>query len=167
MGFQTQVNINPASGVVGDFASDNPRHTLLAGKAQHKVGAGSNVVIGSFAEVDAKTGLTVATLTGKNPLGFVGRRSNMGVITTWLAESSLALNQGQPVTLYDSGDFYVALAGATYGQEIKVDTTGAISTSGTIDTGFKVAVPTDSSGLAVITRNILITTTTTTVGGPS
>lgn len=150
---------------MGDFASDNPRHTLLAGKAQHKVGAGSTVIISNFAEVDPTTGLTVATLTGKNPLGFVGRRSNMGVITTWLAENSLALNQGQPVTLYDSGDFYVALAGATYGQEIKVDTTGAISASGTINTGYKVAVPTDSSGLAVITRNILITTTSGTSGG--
>lgn len=150
MGFQTQVNITPASGVEGDFASDNPRHTLLAGKKQHRVGT-AGVLIGGFAEVDPTTGLTVATLTGSNPIGFVGRRSNMGVITNYLASASMQLQAGQGVTLYDSGDFYVKLAGAKYGDAIKVDTTGAISASGTIDTPFKVAVPTDSSGLAVIT----------------
>lgn len=150
MALQKQVNIGLSSGVEGDFASTNPRHTLLAGKAQHRVGS-TPVLVGGFAEIDASTGLTVSTLTGKNPIGFVGLRDNIGVIVTWLADSTLQVQPGQGLTLFDKGDFYVRLAGANYGDAVTCDATGKIVSGGAIATPFKVAVPTDSSGLAVIT----------------
>lgn len=146
MGVQTRVGRNLATGIVGNFATSNPRHSLVAGVFQHRVGE-AGVLIGGFAEVDATTGLTVQPLTGKNPIGFVGRESNQALT------SSLQLVQGQGVSLYDGGDFFVKLDTATaYGDVIKCDTTGKITADGTIETPFKVAVPTDESGLTVITR---------------
>lgn len=153
MGLQKQVGLNQATGVVGDFATSNPYHTLVASVFQHRVGPDAGVLVGGFAEVDPSTGKTVQPLTGKNPIGFVGRASNIAVSTSWLQGASLALQKGQGVTLYDGGDFFVQVKGnLAAGAAVMCDTTGAISTSGTIATPFKVAVSSDESGLTLITK---------------
>ena len=112
---------------------------------QHRVGAGG-AVVGQFAEIDPSTGLTVQPLTGKNPIGFVGRESNLAY------DSTMNLTVGQGINLYDGGDFFAVATGFNVGDAVKVDTTGAINSSGTIATTFKVAVANDESGLSIITR---------------
>lgn len=145
MGRQKQINANMATGIVGNFASCLPYHNLLAGLMQHRVGE-KGTMIGGFAEVDATTGLTVQPLTGKNPIGFVGRESNQAF------GAGLEMVKGQGITLYDAGDFFVDLPNSKAGDVVKCDETGKITADGTIETPFKVAVPTDESGLTIITR---------------
>ena len=145
MGVQKRVGKNLATGVVGNFATSNPYHNLVAGVMQHRVGAGG-AVVGQFAEIDPSTGLTVQPLTGKNPIGCVGRESNLAY------DSTMNLTVGQGINLYDGGDFFAVATGFNVGDAVKVDTTGAINSSGTIATTFKVAVANDESGLSIITR---------------
>ena len=72
--FPTQVNVQPAIGVSGDFASVNPRATVLATTGGLQAGT-AGVTIGRFAYVDAAA--TVATNYNQGaakPAGFVARR---------------------------------------------------------------------------------------------
>lgn len=111
MGFQTQVNANPAPAVAGDFASANPRATVLAGPGGLIAGAGG-VTVGKFAWVD-DDGVTVfnhGTAT-RAPDGFV-HREQQALISTYLAESSNIIPEGFPVTLHNEGDFWARLTGS-------------------------------------------------------
>lgn len=113
MGFQTQVNINQAPAVAGDFASANPRATALAGAGALVAGAGG-VVVGRFAWIDETDGVTVNSFgrfTGA-PSGFV-HREQQALITTYLAESGNAIPAGFPVTLHNEGDFFATVGGST------------------------------------------------------
>lgn len=158
MPLQKQVNIAIALGVAGDFASQNPYHTLLAGRAQYRVGA-TPVLIGTFAEVDTTTGLAVNAVSGTKPFGFVGRQSNNAIITQWMGSSSMQLQPGYAITLYDGGDFYIQIAAATVtGQNVFASTTdGSIATAtgdtlaGHVLTKFKVAIGAGANELATIT----------------
>lgn len=143
MGFQTSVNLQQAPAVAGDFASANPRASLLAGEAAIVAGT-SGVTVGRFAWV----GNGVASNAGATkPNGLVARE-NQSVITTWLADGSNVIPKGLPVTLYVAGDFWVkTLSNASIGQkvfaslstgEVKTDTAGA-TVSGYIETNWVVA----------------------------
>ena len=146
MGLQKRINAQNATGVAGNFATCNPAHTLVAGLMQHRVGDGG-AVIANFAEIDPSTGLTVQPLTGKNPIGFVGRESNQAI------GSTMNMVKGQGITLHDGGDFFVAgFDGAKVNDPVKCDETGKITADGTISTTFKVATQADESGLLIITR---------------
>ena len=112
MALQKQVNIAVATGVAGDFASQNPYYTLLAGKKDFRVGA-TVVKVGTFAEVDTTTGLATNAVSGTKPFGFVGRQSNNAVITAWMGSSSMDLQPGYGITLYNKGDFYIQIAAPT------------------------------------------------------
>lgn len=159
MALQKQVNIAIGLGVAGDFASQNPYHTLLAGRTQFRVGA-SVVKVATFAEADTTTGLVTNAVSGTKPFGFVGRQSNPAQIVNWLGESSMDLQPGFGITLYDKGDFYVQIATATAtGENVFANTTtGAVATAaadtlaGHTPTGFKVAIGADANGLTVITK---------------
>lgn len=123
MGFQTQVNANPAPAVAGDFASSNPRATVLAGPGGLVAGAGG-VTVGKFAWVD-DDGVTVynhGTAT-RAPDGFV-HREQQALISQYLAEASNVIPEGFPVVLHNQGDFWAKLAGsnaATRGAAIYAD----------------------------------------------
>lgn len=109
-GFQKQVNLTPAPAVAGDFASSNPRATVLAGPGGLVAGAGG-VTVGKFAWVD--TDGTTARSRGtaaKAPSGFV-HREQQGLITAYLGESSMNVPVGFPVTLHNEGDFWAINAG--------------------------------------------------------
>jgi len=112
MGFQTRVNSQQAPAVAGDFASSNPRATVIAPEAGFVAGAGG-VVVGKFAWVDAD-GRTVHSYGSAPaaPDGFVHREEN-ALITTYLGESSNVIPVGFPVVLHRSGDFYSLVEGAT------------------------------------------------------
>lgn len=158
MALQKQVNIAIGLGVKGDFASQNPYHTLLAGRTQFRVGA-TPVLIGQFAEVDTTTGLATSAVSGTKPFGFVGRQSNNAIITQWMSSSSMQLQSGYEITLYDGGDFYIQIADATVvGQNVFASTTdGSIKTAtgdtlaGHVLTKFKVAIGAGANELATIT----------------
>lgn len=110
MGFQKQVNLTPAPAVAGDFASSNPRASVLAGPNGLVAGAGG-VTVGKFAWVDAD-GITVRSrgTAAKAPSGFV-HREQQALIVNYLAESSMNVPVGFPVTLHNEGDFWAVNAG--------------------------------------------------------
>lgn len=109
--FPSQVNVVPAVGVAGDFASVNPRVSVVNGPGALVAGT-NGVLIGRFAWADANN-LTVSNAgTGGAPTGFVAR-AQQGLITQFLQESSMQIPAGLPVTLYSTGDYWVKNDGAS------------------------------------------------------
>lgn len=129
MGFQRTVNTSPAPGVWGDWASRNPRATFDAGPGG--LVAGSNtvidpiigtalqgVVVGRFgwatpSPADPDGGPTLVNNTGVGqPTGFV-HREEQGLITSYLADSTMVVPQGFGVVLTVAGDVWAKNEGAT------------------------------------------------------
>lgn len=110
-GFQRQVNLTPAPAVAGDFASSNPRTTVLAGPNGLIAGVGG-VNVGKFAWVNSD-GITVQSygLAPNAPNGFI-HREQQALIQNYLAESGVNIPHGFPVTLHNNGDFWALLTGA-------------------------------------------------------
>lgn len=131
MPFQSTINVNPAPAIEGDFASANPRHTLLAGDSQFVAGPGG-LTIGRFAWANSVTNYANNYNNGGALVGFV-HRNQPAVITTWLGEASLVVTQGLEVTLFDGGDYWAKFAaGATIGQKVYANTaTGAVTAAAT------------------------------------
>ena len=126
-GFQQTVNITPAPAVAGDFASANPNASVVAGPGAFVAGSGG-ANVGAFGWADT-SGLVTNAGSGV-PTGFIHRDTN-ALITTWLAQASMNIPAGQPVTLMSAGDFFaVTLTAATVGQKVF-----AGNTDGTIKTG--------------------------------
>lgn len=118
MGFQTTVNTNPAPAIEGDFASANPRASMLAGEGELKAGP-SGVIVGRFARAAIATGIVTNGQPGVNSrIGFV-HRAQPSLITAWLGESSMTIPAGLEVVLHVAGDFWARFAaGATVGQKV-------------------------------------------------
>lgn len=129
MGFQTQVNITPAPAVEGDFASANPRASVVAGPGALVAGA-DGVTVGRFAWADANG--VVSNSGAGVPTGFV-HRDMQALITEWLGEASMVIPQGLMVTLHNQGDFWARTStAAVIGQKVYANfATGAISTGPT------------------------------------
>lgn len=144
MPFQKQVKINPALAVEGDFASINPRATVLAGEGT-LVSGEDGVSIACFAWI-ADDG-TVSNVGSAAPDGFVSRTANRAYIQMILDESTMIINRGLPITLHNEGDYFARFAaGATKGQKVfasntdgslVADAAGA-TVSGATETKFKV-----------------------------
>lgn len=164
MTFQTQVYINPAQAVAGDFASSNPMIYKLSGTGLC-VADSSGVTVGHFAVLN--TNGTVTSVPGAAPssntrIGFVHREMNAQIVT-YLAESSMVIYPGQPVSLFGKGDFWVkadAISGTpSRGTSILWDTTtGLISVGGTatatlIDTGYVLISESATAGQLVAISN--------------
>lgn len=111
MPFQTQVNYVPAPAVAGDFASVNPRATVLAGPNALVAGP-AGVTVGLFAWYDTATASIVSNAGAGAPNGFV-HNDHQALITTYLAEVSYVIPGGFPVTLFDAGDFWIKNNGTT------------------------------------------------------
>lgn len=111
MSFQKTVNSQQAPAVAGDFASANPRASVLAGEGGLVAGPGG-VTVGKFAWIDddGKTVYNHGTAT-RVPDGFV-HRDQQALITTYLAEGSNVIPEGFPVTLCSRGEFFAKLTGA-------------------------------------------------------
>lgn len=116
MGFQTQVYTQQAAAVVGDFASSNPRYSVVSHEGTLIAGS-SGVTVARFAWANS-SGQVANTGTGK-PTGFVHRRQGSALITTYLAETSNLIPQGFEVTLMATGDYWatVTVGTATVGQK--------------------------------------------------
>lgn len=156
MGFQKHVNIYPAMGVAGDFASNNPIFSLVAGEGQLKAGE-DGVTVGVFAYADLTTGLVSNKYVEGTRVGFVPRSLNMPILG-YNEEASLVIPQGREITLIATGDFIVNLEAGNVGDAIiasKEDgtITAVADAEGAdgIDTGYVLAtVP--ANGLAKITK---------------
>jgi hypothetical protein len=133
MGFQRLVNTSPAPGVVGDWASRNPRATFDAGPGGLVAGNGiqvdpsgglspnpslAGVVVGRFAwatssPADPDGGPTQVNNFGLGaPTGFV-HREEQALITAYLADSTMIIPQGFGVVLMIAGDVWVKNEGTT------------------------------------------------------
>lgn len=122
--FPSTVNQNQAPAVVGDFASQNPRASLLAGQGA-LVAPASGLIVGNFAFVThASVGTSVSQAWASgNEVGFLAREEQ-ALISAYLAGDSLVVPQGFMVTLYTEGDFYAKFpGGATAGQTVYADET--------------------------------------------
>lgn len=136
-GFQTQVNLTPAAAVAGDFASANPRASVLAGPGGLVAGVGG-VTVGRFAwvDVDGNTVLSRGT-QATAPSGFV-HREQQALIQDYLAESSMNVPQGFAVTLHNEGDFWALNTGpiaATVGAGVYATYADGSITIGSAATG--------------------------------
>lgn len=132
MGFPRQVNQYPAPAVAGDFASANPRASVLAGEGALICGL-NGVTVGRFAWVGAD-GITTSNAGVGKPAGFV-HREQQGLITVFLAEVTNLVPRGLPITLHWSGDFWAkndGAAAATTGQKVYANSaTGQATTAAT------------------------------------
>jgi hypothetical protein len=165
--FPTSVNSLQAPAVRGDFASQNPRASVLAGQGALVAPVGG-LIVGNFAFVTGATasaGETVSqSYTSGTQIGFLAREEQ-GLISTYLAGDSLVVPQGFMVTLYDEGEFFAYFGnGVTPGSTVYADEstgapTTAASTSVTGEVGF-----TGTGSLATVSTVAQLTLATITSG---
>ena len=113
MGFQTSVTIQPSPAVAGDFADANPRFSVDAGPGGLVAGP-NGLVAGRFAwwaasGIDPDGTPTIVNNTGAGPVTGFGHREQRGLITAYLAESSMTIPVGFEVGLMSSGSFWVKI----------------------------------------------------------
>lgn len=124
MAFQKTLNRDVPRGVAGDFASTNPRHSMLAGEGS--LVAGGALVVGQFAFADLTTGKAYTAFASGRRVGFV-HRNNQAVVAPG-ASASMVIPIGREVTLFTDGDFYVVSPGTvTVGAAVY-----ALSADGTV-----------------------------------
>lgn len=123
-GFQTQVAVQPAPAVEGDFASTNPRFSALAGPGAFIAGS-AGVTVARFAwaqsvfpggglgsgSIDGQDSnaapAIVTTSNGAGPVyGFI-HREQQGLNTTYLSEAGMTIPAGFMITIMSGGDFWV------------------------------------------------------------
>jgi len=158
-GFQQSVNIQPAYAVAGDFASNNPRASVVAGEGSFVSGS-NGVEVGRFAWVmpDGQTVYNTAQTANVAPDGFV-HRDQQASIVEYLGEASGQILPGQMVTLQRSGDYYATLTGttaATRAAVIRADySTGEVFVGDSQISAFTATV--GASGTATIAEGALST----------
>lgn len=116
LGFQQTVQLQQAAAVAGDFASANPRASVVSHEGT-LVAAAVGVTVARFAWATA-AGLVSNAGAGK-PTGFMHRRQGAALITAYLGEVSNLIPQGYGVTLMATGDYWATMtvAPATIGQK--------------------------------------------------
>ena len=124
-GFQSQVNVQPAAAVEGDFASFNPRFTVNAGQGG-LVSGPNGCTVGRFAWYDGTVdndgtptavsssfaGFLMAGSAPSQVAGFI-HREQQALITVYLQDATLVVPKGFPVTVFSGGDFWVKNRGTT------------------------------------------------------
>lgn len=121
-GFQKQVNAQPAFGIEGAPASENPRASYVAGTGSLISGA-AGVVIGRFGwalptnntdgtttETVVNTSIGVAAGLTRAPTGFVPN-NQQGNFTGYLQESGMSILPGQNMTMMVRGDYWAVMLG--------------------------------------------------------
>jgi hypothetical protein len=164
MPFPTQVGVQPAPAVAGDFASANPRFNVLAGPGAIVAGA-AGVTVARFAwlsgsVLDANGAPAIANSFGTGPVSGFVHRSLQALITAYLTEAGMTIPQGFAVTLFSGGDFWVKNDGTTealYGQKAYADlATGKVSFAATASPaqGATSTASTIAAGVASVTGSI-------------
>lgn len=116
MAFPKQVQVTPAPGVAGQFASTNPRVAAIAGPGGYVAGP-NGCIVGNFGwgapPPDANGTTTLLNSTGVGaPVGFVAENLQ-ALITTYLGRATLVIPSGFMVVPFTEGDFWAANAGTT------------------------------------------------------
>lgn len=169
MPFQTTLYQQPPLAVEGDFASANPRASVLAGEAA-LVADPLGLTVGKFAWL---SGNTARNFGAGLPAGFV-HRELQAAITQWLGASSMVIPAGLPVTLMNEGDFWAKCGNIfTAGQKAFADlgngsisaaaagaTVVAAAATGTI-AGTTMTIGAPSAGVFVAGQSITGTGVTT------
>lgn len=125
MTFQAALNRDLPRGVAGDFASTNPRNSILAGESALRTSVA--ITVGQFAFADLATGLVYPAFSAGRRIGVV-HRNNQAIVPLGSA-ASMVIPAGKEVALFSSGDFYV-VAPATVAPGAAVyalDANGAVS----------------------------------------
>ena len=105
--------------IEGDFASANPRASMLASESQLVAGP-LGVTVGRFAFASL-AGLVSNSAPGAvSRVGFVHRDQPGIYITQFLGQSSLLALAGTPITLFDDGDFFCRFAAGVSTLGLKV-----------------------------------------------
>jgi hypothetical protein len=152
-GFQRTVNTQQAPAVEGDFASSNPRASVLAGEGALVTGS-LGVTVGNFAW--ALAGVVQNAFQVGGQIGFV-HREMQALITAWLGQSTLVIPAGMPVTLHEAGDFWDKFAaGAAIGQKVYAyyaDGTAYAAATGTPPTNALITANTATNTTLTVTAN--------------
>jgi len=154
-GFPSQVNVQPALGVEGDFASSNPRMSVAAGAGAFVAGA-AGCAVGLFAWPDSVVPSALNNYGAGLPIGFV-HREQQALITVFLAYQTMQVPQGLPVTAFNGGDFWVRNNGSVtsaIGMSIY-----ALSASGQATANVTATPPTGASATAATLAQIVSATT--------
>lgn len=154
MGFQKTINQVLPVALEGDFASANPRASMLVGDSALVTGA-SGVTVGNFAWATA-AGIVTSAWAAACRIGFV-HREMQALITTYLAEASLVIPGGLPVTLMTAGDFWDRFAGgAVIGQKVYAyyaDGSAYAAATGTPPTNALITANIATSNVLTVTAN--------------
>lgn len=110
-GFQTVVTTQPAPAVAGDFASANPRASVLAGPGGLVAGP-LGATIGLFGwlaynQLDADGAPAQVNNFGAGPVGGFVHREQQGLITTYLSDAGMVIPAGFNMAMMASGDYWV------------------------------------------------------------
>lgn len=121
MPFQSTVNLQQAAAVAGDFASANPRSSVVSHEGGFVAGTGG-LTVGRFAWYSGNTVLNSGSGTVG---GFVHREQGSALISTYLAEYGNLIPAGFAVNIMRSGDYWatVTVNAATVGQKAFASTT--------------------------------------------
>ncbi len=161
--FQNQVYPKQARAVIGTKASTNPTESVTAGQGAITAGAGG-LLVAAFAWVHGNGVATNSNLTGAvKPDGFLANELQAQV-TAYMGESTLLVPEGEPVTLFRRGDFFVQTPKqANKGQSVYASLlTGRVLPA---DAG---SFPTDSFGTAgAITAGTTLGSNTVTISAVS
>jgi hypothetical protein len=161
MGFPTVINAYSAIGVEGDFASVNPRKNVVGGHFG-LVACAAGTTVGKFAWIDPTGTGTPVTSNAAAPLttapdGFVHRDLGSAMITNWLADASMVIPAGLPVSLFNGGDLFARnTSGAAVARGVTVYaslTDGSISFTagaGVVATSFKTTSAANTGELVII-----------------
>lgn len=112
MSFQTNINRDLPRAVAGDFASTNPRYSILAGEGALRTAEA--ITVGAFAFADLDTGLVHAAHDAGRVVGFV-HRNNQAVVHAG-ETASMLVPAGKETALFSKGDFYTV-----FGTDVTVD----------------------------------------------
>lgn len=112
MPFQTSVNAQPAPAVAGDFASANPRSSVLTQDGNGFVTDTGGAIAGRFAWADDYLNRYVKNSGVGLPTGFVHREQGVALITSFYDQYGSTIPAGFPITLMDSGDFWILNSGS-------------------------------------------------------
>jgi hypothetical protein len=160
-GFQTFVNTDLPVAVEGDFASANPRASMLSIGSQLVAGS-AGVVVGRFGRALLADGsITNAKPAGASRLGFI-HRDQPALITGWLQQASMVVQAGLEMTMFDMGDFWARFAGgAAVGQKVFASNLDGAAEAGTAGSPPAVNSFTAAAGAAFtgsIATNVLTVT---------
>lgn len=108
MTFQRSLNRDLPRGVAGDFASTNPRNSILAGESSLRTF--EDIAVGGFAFADLETGLVYKEYDNGRAVGFV-HRNNQAVVPLG-QQASMLIPKGKEIALFSNGDFYAVAPAA-------------------------------------------------------